>query len=127
MKYGTLWYMDWYFFILFVIFRGIAAQGKTSCVLETFICKSIEFLQQQVLSSSILTVGMRVIKINKFSTVMTSPGPAFQECTGSCYENLPASKAVSSDLRATDGVTALARIEIVTITILQHFTHNETQ
>ena len=27
---------------------------------------------------------------------MTSPGPAFQECTGSCHENVPAQKAVSS-------------------------------
>ena len=63
MKYGTLWYMDWYFFILFVIFRRIAAQGKTSCVLETFICKSIEFLQQQVLSSFFLTDGMLVILV----------------------------------------------------------------
>ena len=52
---------------------------------------------------------------------MTSPGPAFQECT--------APKAVSSDLRSTDGLTVLARIEIRTChlgtlsTILQHFTH----
>ena len=28
---------------------------------------------------------------------MTSPGPAFQECTRSCHENVPAPKAVSSD------------------------------
>ena len=39
------------------------AQGKTSCVLETFICKSIEFLQQQVLSSFFLTDGMLVILV----------------------------------------------------------------
>ena len=32
---------------------------------------------------------------------MTSSGPAFQECTGSCYENVPAQKAVSSDLWST--------------------------
>ena len=36
--------------------------------------------------------------LNKFSTVITSPGPAFQECTGSYHENVPAPKAVSSDL-----------------------------
>ena len=48
---------------------------------------------------------------------MTSPGPAFQECTGSCHENVPALKAVSSDLRSTDGLTVLARIEIVTILV----------
>ena len=44
---------------------------------------------------------------------MTSPGPTFQECTGSCHENVPALKAVSSDLQSTDGLTVLARIEIV--------------
>ena len=55
--------------------------------------------------------------INKFSTVMTSPGPAFQECTGSCHENVPAPKAVSSGLRSTDGLTVLARIEIVAILV----------
>ena len=31
-----------------------------------------------------------------FYTVMTSPGPAFQECTGSCHVDVPAPKAVSS-------------------------------
>ena len=35
---------------------------------------------------------------------MTSPGPAFRECTGSCHENVPALKAVSSVLQSTDGV-----------------------
>ena len=44
-------------------------------------------------------------KINKFSTVMTSPGPALQECTGSCHENVPAPKVVSSDLRSPDSLT----------------------
>ena len=56
---------------------------------------------------------------------MTSLELAFQECIGSCYENVPTPKAISSDLRSTDGLTVLARIEIVAI--LQHFTHNETQ
>ena len=41
---------------------------------------------------------------------MTSPGPAFQDCTRSCHENVPAPKAVSSDLRSADGLTVLARI-----------------
>ena len=59
----------------------------------------------------------RVEVINKFSTVFTSPGPAFQECTGSCHENVPEPKAVSSDLRSTDGLTVLARIEIVAILV----------
>ena len=59
---------------------------------------------------------------------MTAPGPAFQECTGSCLENVPAPKVVSSNLGLTDGLTVLARIEIVTIlvhyqTTLLHFTH----
>ena len=48
---------------------------------------------------------------------MTSPGPAFQERTGSCHENVPAPKLVSSDLRSTDGLTVLARIEIVAILV----------
>ena len=48
---------------------------------------------------------------------MTSQGPAFQECAGSCHENVPAPKAVSSDLELTDGLTLLARIEIVTILV----------
>ena len=48
---------------------------------------------------------------------MSLPGPAFQECTGSCHDNVPAPKAVSSDLRSTDGLTVLARIEIVAILV----------
>ena len=48
---------------------------------------------------------------------MNSPGPAFQEYTGSCHENVPAPKAVSSDLVSTDGLTVLARIEIVAILV----------
>ena len=48
---------------------------------------------------------------------MTAPGPAFQECTGSCLENVPAPKVVSSNLGLTDGLTVLARIEIVTILV----------
>ena len=57
------------------------------------------------------------IKLIKFSTVMTSPGSAFQECTGSCHENVPAPKAVSSVLRSTDGLTVLAWIDIVAILV----------
>ena len=60
---------------------------------------------------------------------MTSQGPAFQECTGSCHKNVHAPKAVSSNLQSTDGLTVLVRIEIVAIllsTILQHFTHTHT-
>ena len=53
---------------------------------------------------------------------MTSPGPAFQECTGSCLENGPAPKAVSSNLQLTDGPTVLVRIEIVAILV-----HYQTQ
>ena len=48
---------------------------------------------------------------------MTSPGPAFLECTGSCQENVPALKEVSSDLQSTDGLTVLAQIEIVAILV----------
>ena len=39
--------------------------------------------------------GILPINLNKFSTVMTSPGPAFQECTGSCHENVPNPKDVT--------------------------------
>ena len=46
----------------------------------------------------------------KFSTILTSTGPTFQECTGSCHDNIPAPKAVSSNLRLTDGLTGLVRI-----------------
>ena len=49
---------------------------------------------------------------------MTSPEPAFQKCTGSCFENVSTPKAVSSDLRSTDSLTVLARIEIVAILVL---------
>ena len=52
-----------------------------------------------------------------FSTVMTSPGSAFQECTWSCHENGPAQKAVSSNLWSTDRMTVLDRIEIVPILV----------
>ena len=48
---------------------------------------------------------------------MTSPGPAFQTCTGSSHENVPTMKVVLSDLRLTDGLTVLARIEIVAILV----------
>ena len=52
---------------------------------------------------------------DEFSTVMTSSGPAFEKCTGSCHENVPDPKAVSSNLQSTEGPTVLARIEIVAI------------
>ena len=55
---------------------------------------------------------------------MTSPGPAFQEYTGSCHENVPASKAVSSNLWSTDGLTVLGRIEIVTILVHYQLSYN---
>ena len=48
---------------------------------------------------------------------MTSPGPAFQECAGSCHENVHTPKVVSSDLQSIDGLTVLARIEIVAILV----------
>ena len=48
---------------------------------------------------------------------MTSLEPAFQECTGSCHENVPNPKAVSSNLRSTDGQTVLAKIEKVAILV----------
>ena len=50
---------------------------------------------------------------------MTSPGPAFQECIGSCYDNFPAPMGISPYLRSTDGLTVLSRIEIVAI--LAHY------
>ena len=56
---------------------------------------------------------------NPFSTVMIPfrPGPAFQECTGSSHKNVPARKAVSSNLGSTDGLNVLAQIEIVAIMV----------
>ena len=64
---------------------------------------------------------------------MISPGPAFQECTGSCHENVPTPNAVSplspnlqsaidrwSDCIGQDRDSR----HIGTLsTILQHFTH----
>ena len=37
----------------------------------------------------------------------------FPGMTGSCHENVPTPKVVSSNLRLTDGLTVLLRIEIV--------------
>ena len=44
---------------------------------------------------------------------MTSTGPAFQELTGSCRENVPTPKAVSSKPQLPDGLTVLARVILV--------------
>ena len=65
-----------------------------------------------------------------FSTVMTSPGPALQECTGSCYENVPAQKAVSSvcDVDRWSDCIGQDRdsSHLGTLTtILLHFTHTQ--
>ena len=49
------------------------------------------YLMTSHVSSSLWT-------LKNFSTIMTFPGPAFKECTGSCHENVPASKAKSSNL-----------------------------
>jgi hypothetical protein len=48
---------------------------------------------------------------------MTSPGPAFQECTGSCLVNVPSRRRYHHNLRLTDGLTVLAWIEIVAILV----------
>ena len=61
---------------------------------------------------------------------MTSAGPAFQECTGSFHENVPALKVVSPHLRSTDGLTVCIGQDtdsrhLGTQTTLN--THNETQ
>jgi hypothetical protein len=58
---------------------------------------------------------------------MTSPGPALQKCTGSCHENVPAPKAISSDLQSTDGLTVLARIEIIAILVHYQPSYNTSQ
>ena len=50
--------------------------------------------------------------LHSHDLTMTSPGPAFQEYTGSCHENVSAPKAVSSNLRSV-----LAQIEIVAISV----------
>ena len=63
---------------------------------------------------------------------MTSPGPAFQECTGSCHVNVPAPKAVSSQAAINRWSDFIGQDRdnhhLGTLsTILQHLTHNETQ
>ena len=62
--------------------------------------------------------------MNEFSTVMASPGSAFQECTGSCLENVPTPKAVSSNLGLTNGLNVMARIEIVAILVRYQPSYN---
>ena len=77
----------------------------------------------------------RTVKIFRnhclFSKVMTSSGPAFKECTGSCHVNVPALKAVSSQSainRQSDcmGPDRDSRHLGTLSTILQHITHNES-
>ena len=51
---------------------------------------------------------------------MTSPGPDFQKCIGSCHKNVPAPKAVSSNLQLKDGLFVLARIQLVAILVHYH-------
>ena len=58
---------------------------------------------------------------------MTSPGPAFQKCIGSCHENVPTLKAVSTNLRSTDGLTVLARIQIVAILVHYQPSYNTSR
>ena len=60
-----------------------------------------------------------------FSTVMTSPGPAFQECTGSCHVNVPTIRQYHHNLQSTDGMTVLAWIGTIS-NVLQDFKHNES-
>ena len=55
---------------------------------------------------------------------MILPAHAFQECTGSCHENVPAPKAVSSNLQSTDGLTVLARIKIFAILVQYQPSYN---
>ena len=63
------------------------------------------------------------------STVIHSPGLAFQECTGSCYENVPAPKAVSSLYDVNTWSDCIGyRIEIVClIATINHPTYNTSQ
>jgi hypothetical protein len=67
-----------------------------------------------------------------FSTVMTLPEPASQECTGSCHVNVLAQKGVSSQFAIVRWSDCIVQdrdsCHLGTLsTILQHFTHNETQ
>ena len=55
---------------------------------------------------------------------MTSPGTIFQECTRSCHENVPAPKVVSFDLLSTDGLTILAWIEIIAMSVYYQPSHS---
>ena len=50
---------------------------------------------------------------------MNSPGTAFEEYTESCHDNVLTPKAVSSN-----GLTVLARIEIVTILVHYQLSYN---
>ena len=81
--------------------------------------KSVTSAAEKVAANFFTSRKLYRDEINKinFSKVMISPGPAFQECTGSCHENVSAPKAVSSNLRSTECLTVFARIEIVTILV----------
>ena len=63
-------------------------------------------------------------------SVMTSLGPAFQECTGSCHVNVPSPNAVSSQSAFDRWSDCIGRDRDshhfgTLSTILQQFTHNE--
>ena len=90
---------------------------------EMFYFLSINF--QRLKNNCFDTLQCTIERKFCFSTVMSSPRPAFQECTGSCHENVSALKAVSSDLRSTDGLTVMAsKYHLGRLsTILQYFTH----
>jgi len=55
---------------------------------------------------------MGQVKQVEVMTVKTSPRTVFQECTGSWHANVPVPK-----LQSTDGLTVLARTEIVAILV----------
>ena len=65
----------------------------------------------EFLSEGVLPVFMHLCL---FSKVLTSPGPAFQECTGSCHVNVPAPKVVLSQSVIDRWSDLLTRIEIST-------------
>ena len=92
--------------------KSLAVQGIRNLVVHSFYCT--KNCKRRILWSllSILFYKMSWSELTFFS-----PGPAFQECTGSWHENVPALKVVSSDVWSTDGLTVLARIEIVAILV----------
>ena len=84
----------------------------TTLIMQSYIVFDMQWFLGGLAMEAILSLIRKPFwlqSLNKFSTVMTSLGPVFQECTGSCHDNVAALKAVLSDMQSKNGLTILAR------------------